>query len=353
MPINQVLEEDLKQTVHSAIPWESLKSGRFLITGATGLVGSMLVKTLLYGNKEKNLDISVYAVVRSREKANDIYKDFLPDPALRFINVDLTIDDLAVDEPIDYIIHTAAVTKSKTMVEKPVETIQTAVFGTIKTLELARVKKVKSYVYISSMEMYGIFADSSKMTTEDDLGYINPLAVRSNYPESKRMCENICISYLSEYQVPVKIARLAQTFGAGILPDENRIFAQFARSVLEQKDIVLHTKGLSEGNYCYLSETIEGILLLLIKGETGEAYNIVNENCHTTIAQMAEMIANEIACGKIKVVFDIPQKNIYGYASDTHMKLSSEQMKNLGWQPKIDLKESYLRLIKFLKIEER
>ena len=351
--MNQVLEEDLRKIVQSKIPFDCVKSGIFFITGATGLVGSMLVKALLYCNKEKNLKITVFAAVRSLEKANDIYKDFLPDPALRFISVDLENDDLKFDGPIDYIIHTASITKSKIMIEKPVETIKTAVLGTIKTLELAKVKKVKSYVYISSMEMYGTFADSSKMTTEDDLGYINPLAVRSNYPESKRMCENICVSYLSEYQVPVKIARLAQTFGAGILPDENRIFAQFARSVLEQKDIVLHTRGLSEGNYCYISETVEGILLLLIKGENGEAYNIVNENCHTTIAQMAEMIANEIACGKIKVVFDIPQKNIYGYASDTHMKLSSEKMKKLGWQPKIDLKESYLRLIKYLEMEER
>ena len=318
--MNQVLEEDLRNIVQSKIPFDSLQSGNFFITGATGLVGSMLVKTLLYCNKKKNLHITVYAAVRSREKANDIYKDFLPDPALRFINVDLENDDLKFDEPIDFIIHSASITKSKTMIEKPVETIKTAVLGTIKTLELARVKKVKSYVYISSMEMYGTFADSNKMTTEDDLGYINPLSIRSNYPESKRMCENICVSYLSEYQVPVKIARLAQTFGAGILPDENRIFAQFARSVIEKKDIVLHTKGLSEGNYCYISETIEGIILLLLNGENGEAYNIVNENCHTTIAQMAEMAANELADGKIKVVFDIPQKNIYGFASDTHMK---------------------------------
>jgi nucleoside-diphosphate-sugar epimerase len=180
------------------------------------------------------------------------------------------------------------------------------------------------------------------------LGFVNPLVVRSNYPESKRMCENLCVAYNSEYGVPVKIARLAQTFGAGVLPSENRVFAQFARSAMEKKNIVLHTTGKSEGNYAYLSETIMAIMLILLKGKNAEAYNVANEECHTTIADMAKMVAEEIANGEIKVVFDIPEDNVFGYAADTHMRLSSEKLRDLGWKPKVGLKDAYIRMMRYM-----
>ena len=183
------------------------------------------------------------------------------------------------------------------------------------------------------------------------LGYINPLAVRSNYPESKRLCENMCVAFWSEYGVPVKIARLSQTFGAGILSGENRVFAQFARSAIEGKDIVLHTRGLSEGNYCYTRDTIMGLFLILIKGENAEAYNVTNPETHTTIVDMARMVCQKFGNGKIKVVFDIPESNQFGYAADTKMKLNADKLKNLGWRPEIGLEEAYRRMIMGMKRE--
>lgn len=221
------------------------------------------------------------------------------------------------------IFHCASVTTSKVMIEKPVETLLTSIDGTKNILELAKEKNLKSVVYISSMEMYGSFDDLDHEVKENDLGYIDPLKVRSNYPECKRLCENMCIAYLSEYDVPVKIARLAQTFGAGILPGENRVFAQFARSASNGENIVLHTKGLSEGNYCYTRDCMTGLLTILLKGKNGEAYNISNPVSHITIADMAKMVAEKIADGKIEVVFDIPENNNFGYAADTKMKLNS------------------------------
>lgn len=236
------------------------------------------------------------------------------------------------------------------MVEQPVETLLTSVEGTRNMLELARAMKVESFIYISSMEVYGTF-DSEKgaNVTESDLGYIDNLAVRSNYPESKRLCENMCIAYQKEYGVNVKIARLSQTFGAGILPGENRVFAQFARSAAAHENIVLHTKGQSEGNYCYTSDCIRGLLTILLKGEEGQAYNVANPDTHTTIADMAQMVCENFSDGQSKVVFDIPQENKYGYAADTHMKLNSDKLKAIGWQPQIDLKEAYNRLIRFMR----
>lgn len=255
------------------------------------------------------------------------------------------LDGICITEDVDYIIHCASVTASKMMIEKPVETIATALQGTKNILDFAVQKKCKSFVYVSSMEVYGSFSGENNSVTEEDIGYLNPLKIRSNYPESKRMCENMCIAYMAEYGVSVRIARLAQTFGAGILPGENRVFAQFARSVIRNENIVLHTKGLSEGNYCYTSDTCLALLVLLEKGTNGEAYNISNPDTHTTIANMARMVCDKIAENKIKVIFDIPKSNTYGYAADTKMKLNIDKMRKLGWAPRIGLEEAYKRLI--------
>lgn len=341
---NQILQEDLESVLTSNIPLSMLESKVILVTGATGLVGSMIIRSLLYANIKLQLNIKVLAVIRNEEKAKQIYGELIKLPEFKLIVNDIR-NNIIIEENVDYIYHCASITTSKIMIEKPVETLLTAVEGTKNLLELAVEKKVKSFVYVSSMEMYGKTEDNVGDVKETDLGYIDPLAVRSNYPESKRLCENMCIAYMEEYGVPIKIARLAQTFGAGILPGENRVFAQFARSVINKKDIILHTEGKSEGNYCYTRDMVEGIILILLKGKNGEAYNVSNPITHTTIANMAEMVANKIANGKIKVVYDIPETNTFGYAADTKMKLNSDKLMKLGWEPKVNLEEAYRRLI--------
>ena len=98
------------------------------------------------------------------------------------------------------------------------------------------------------------------------------MKVRSNYPESKRLCENMCVAYMREYGVKVKIARLAaKRLAQEFLPGENRVFAQFAKSVISGRDIVLHTRGLSEGNYCYTRDCVLGLFIILLYGENGES----------------------------------------------------------------------------------
>lgn len=339
------LIEDLKHIIgDSSISWNDMQDSTFFITGATGLIGSLLCRTLLEANDTRSLSLHVYGFVRSAEKAKMIFGEQLEREDFSLIVGDIA-EVVSIDDDIDYIFHCASVTASKTMISQPVETLMTAVDGTRNMLELAKNKKVRAFVYISSMEVYGSFSNLEHNVTEEDLGYIDPLAVRSNYPESKRLCENMCIAYSVEYGVPVRIARLAQTFGAGILPGENRVFAQFAKSVIKGDDIVLHTKGLSEGNYCYTSDTIKGLLIIALVGKDGEAYNVSNPDTHTTIADMAQMVCRDIAGGTIKVVFNIPESNTFGYAADTKMKLDSSKLQALGWKPEISLYEAYVRLV--------
>ncbi|UEL48685.1 NAD-dependent epimerase/dehydratase family protein [Terrisporobacter hibernicus] len=344
---DEVVQQDLDFVLDSNVDFTKMKDSTILITGATGLIGVSLVRSLIWANVKKNCDIKILVLVRDIEKAKKIYCSMLERNDLHIIKGDI-LDKINIDERIDYIIHCASVTSSKTMIEKPVETIMTSVDGTKNILELAKEKKCKSVVYVSSMEMYGTIKDEYEVT-ENDLGYINPLKLRSNYPESKRLCENLCIAYLSQHSIPVKIARLSQTFGAGILEGENRVFAQFAKCVINNQNIALHTKGNSEGNYCYTSDTVAGLLTILLDGENGEAYNVVNPESHTSIINMAHLVCDKIANGRIMVEFEIPENNQYGYAEDTKLKLNSDKLSKLGWKPQIGLEDSYKRLIKSMK----
>lgn len=170
-----------------------------------------LVRVLLNYNDLDGANNKIIGLARNRQKTKDLYKELCNRKDLKIVYGDI-LDDIYVTEDVDYIIHCASVTASKMMIEKPIETIMTALQGTKNILEFSTKKKCKSFVYVSSMEVYGSFFSGNNNVTEENIGYLNPLKIRSNYPESKRMCENMCIAYMSEYGVPVRIARLAQTF---------------------------------------------------------------------------------------------------------------------------------------------
>lgn len=346
--MKDVLEEDFDKITKRDISWDALRNSSFVITGATGLIGSLIVKYLLYANRTMNFGANIYAVVRNVEKADKIFAEEKTD-ALTYVVADLTKEKVNCEGDCDYIVHAAAVTASKVMVSDPVGTICTSIDGTEKMLQLAVEKKAKAFIYISSMEIYGQPTVGGK-TAEKDLGYVDIENVRSCYPEGKRMCECLCTAYAAQYGVNVISARLAQTFGAGILPTENRVFAQFARSVMRGENIVLHTTGESEGNYVYTADAIAAIMTLLVKGKAGEAYNIANEDSHITIRNMSELVAREIAGEKIQVVIDIPEDSVsLGYAPPVKMWLDASKMRELGWKPEIGLVEAYKRMICWMK----
>lgn len=306
---------------------------KYLLTGATGYIGSLLAKKLVQEGQQ------VAALVRSREKA----RAMLPQE-VEVIPVDL-LDAAAMGElnpSFDYLIHCAAVTASLAMRNHPAEVAASIVNATQHVLELARRAEPRSLVYVSSMEVYGSLpCPEGHRAGEDEAGTgaVDLLAARSCYPLGKRMAENICAAYAREYELPIKIARLAQTFGRGVLPGDNRVFAQFARAAVQGKDIVLHTAGKSMGNYCDIDDALAALLVILEKGRNGEAYNVVNEENTMTIRQLAELAAEVLSAGRSRVVVDIPRDDRYGYAADTGLRLSGAKLMALGWQPRHSLRE--------------
>lgn len=346
-----ILEKEFKHLLSEKfVDFSLYKNKTFLITGATGLVGSLMIKFLLFLDKELKLDLKVLAVIRNQEKFKHLFGELSKGEHVQTVIADLATDQLKIDEPVDFIIHAAAVTNSKQMINDPVGTINVAVNGTEKILSLAQEKKVQSMVYVSSMEIYGQ-VDSSEKITEEGLGYVDLTKTRSCYPESKRMCECLCTAHYSQFGLNVKSARLAQTFGVGILKNENRVFAQFAKSAMAGEDIVLHTKGKSEGNYVYTIDAIKGILIILNRGRNGQAYNVSNPESHTTIKEMANVVKNTIGRESTKVKIDIPKNANLGYAPDTKLFLDSKKLRDLGWVPKVGLSESYRRMAQWINEE--
>lgn len=345
------LQQDLDDLAANLSEIESLADRTILVTGATGLVGSTIVKALLCINRLKSAGMRVIAMVRNEAKAETIFKEVLDRPDFSVVVAELT-RQIAYTGQCDVIIHCASVTSSKEMVTYPVDTIETSILGTLNILNFAVDAGCKSFVYVSSMEVYGIIDGDSREVCENQLGYIDPLAVRSNYPESKRMCENLAVAFNVQHGLNTKIARLSQTFGAGVRYEDTRVFAQFARSVIEDKDIVLRTTGQSEGNYTYLADAVRALLTIATRGEPGQAYNIANPECHTTIAGMAKLVAEEVAQGKIKVTFDIDETNSSGFAPATKLKLNSDKLQSLGWKPIYGLGDSYRRMIQSMEKQQ-
>lgn len=337
---NNILLQDIQQVVRS-VDLSELKNSSIFVTGATGLLGSFIIRVLLYLNKTENYNVQIFALIRNKEKAEKIFGEYSHNDNINWIIGD--IRNFIIKENIDYIIHGASVTSSQDFLHKPVETISTALYGTERILEISKKLKPKSVVYLSSMEVFGVTDTRLEEVKESDYGYIDILNPRSSYSEGKRLCECLCASYASEYGVPVKIARLTQTLGAGIDYNDSRVAAQFMRSVIENKDIVLKTEGKTRRPIVYISDAVSGIFTVLLRGQSGESYTVANKKTIATIRETAEMISHNIAQDKIKVVFDIdvPKE----YAPNLNLNLNTDKLESLGWTAQIDLEESYRRMI--------
>ena len=339
----ETLEEDFL-SLKKSFDFSLLKNSRVFVTGATGLLGSQILLFLDYLNRTENYSMTLIGLIRNEDKAKKVFGNSYQNITFIIGNV-LKLPE--IPQHIDYIIHGASVTSSLDFVSKPVETIDIAVNGTMNILRFAQSKAIKSMVYLSSMEVFGI-TDGKGKVNESDYGYIDILNTRSSYSESKRLCECLCHSFAKEFSLPVKIARLTQTLGAGIDYNDTRVAAQFARAVIERHDIVLKTTGATKRPVIYTSDAVSAVLTVLLKGSDGQAYTAANEGTFYTIRETAEIIVSEIAKNKIKLVFDIqdiPQE----YAPNLNLNLNTNLLCSLGWSAKVGLKEAYERMIKSMR----
>lgn len=339
-------ERDIEEFVKTFTTVDWLKDKTVMVTGATGLIGSCTVKCLLGLNKAYHLNMRIVVVVRNLDKAKVMFGDGCPSLSYYIYDFGSSADFLA--PACDYIFHYACPTASRYFIEHPVETVKSMVNGTEMMLEYQRKHPTSCMVYVSSMEVYGVVDDDSKPLDEEMLGSVSLTDIRSSYPQGKRMAELMCFAYAKQYHLHVRIGRLAQTFGAGIASNDNRVFAQFARSIINKEDIILHTKGESARDYCYTTDAILGLFFILMHGEDGECYNIANEETYCSIREMADMLCREFNPNSHTI---IQLQDGMGYPATTKLRLSTSKLRRLGWQPYVGLREMFARLIASLREE--
>lgn len=342
--MNCIQIEDYKR-IHALpfIDWERLTGKSILITGSTGLIGSNLVNALIYINSVEKLGLKLILLVRNIEAAKKKFGEKSQSIQYRLYRLGERMD---VEERIDYIVHMASPTSSKFFTEKPADTMTANIEGTRAMLELAREKKTEKFVYLSTMEVYG-FPTAGHTVKENELGAFETMNARNSYPIGKIACEALCNSYWIQHHVPAVVLRATQTFGPGVGYDDGRVFAQFMRCVVEKKDIILKSAGLTERPYLYTGDAVSAIIVGLLDGVSGEAYTVANPDTYCSIKDMAQMVADKIASGKIKVTFDITSNlSKLGYADTLYMNLNIDKIKKLGWYPFVSLQEMFERMIK-------
>lgn len=346
---NNVYQEDMSLIFQDkCIEWKKLTGKTIFITGGTGLIGSTVINGLLYADKKLNLHLHVIALVRNLEKAEKMFQPLYLENKLKFVIGSVESLPTILDR-VDYIIHGASPTASLYFIQHPVETIQTAVQGTKNILELAKRNQVKSVLYLSSMEVYGA-PITDDLIPETQGCSLNSMTVRSCYPIAKRLCENLCASYASEYGVQVEVIRLAQTFGPGVSIDDARVFAEFARDAMHGTDIELQTAGTSKRMYLYTADAVTAILTVLLSGKSGEAYNAANSATYCSIVEMAQLVAHEIAHDAIRVhVPTIKLEADSKFSPPHHLNLDVGKIYELGWRPTIGLRDMYLKMISGMK----
>ena len=338
---NPLYQEDLNRIVE--IPeMETLKGKSFLITGATGLIGVCMIDALMHYNHQ-GAGIQIYAVGRSWEKAKSRLGEYGEDIHFHFIEQDVR-QPLPEDIHVDVIIPLASNTHPLAYSQYPIETIEINVKGAEHSLNKALACGA-TLLYPSSVEVYGN-ARGEDLFTEDYTGKLNLENARACYPESKRLSEALCISYMAERGAKVKIARLSRVFGPTMLKSDSKASSQFILKALAGEDIILKSKGEQFFSYTYVADVVRAMLFILLHGEMGGAYNVSNKECNVKLKDFAGACARW--AGK-EVVFDLPSEvEQKGYSVAMHAILDNSRLLSIGCQPFYPFDEAIDRTLNVL-----
>ncbi len=338
--MDEIVRQDLEKIKSDISDLHSKIQGKtFLVTGGAGFIGSWICDLLAdLGAKVICVDNLVTGSEKNLQNRNQ---------NMQFVNSDITNFEFKGD--CDYIIHLAAIPSPLVYLERPIETLNTSITGTKNILEIARRTNVKGFIFASTSEVYGDPPADMVPTSENFFGYVNPVGARAAYYEGKRIAETLCSLYWKDYKTPVRIARLFNTYGPRLdfkLPSSyGRAVINFIKQSLNNEPVLVFGDGKQTRSFCYITDTITGILrLLLIDGLDGKVINIGNQE-EIKIIDLAEKIIS-FTNPNSKVAFkQLPEDDPLRRLPDI---TKAQQL--LGYKPAVGLDEGLKRTIEWARV---
>ena len=307
-----------------------LEPSRIMVTGGAGFLGSHLCERLIAAGHEVLCVDNFYTGRRRNVQA------LLSSPQFEIMRHDVTVP-LFVE--VDQIYNLACPASPVHYQFDPVQTTKTSVHGAINVLGLA--KRVKAKIFqASTSEVYG--DPTVHPQTEDYWGNVNPIGIRSCYDEGKRCAETLFFDYWRQHRVKIKVARIFNTFGPRMHPNDGRVVSNFILQALQNQDITLYGDGDQTRSFCYVDDLVEGFLRLMATGDdvTGPI-NLGNPH-ESTIRELATLII-ELTGSKSKLVhLPLPQDDPRQRRPDI-----TQARDVLGWEPKTPLVEGLKRTIAY------
>jgi dTDP-glucose 4,6-dehydratase len=306
--------------------------GRVCVTGAAGFIGSHLCESLVEdGHEVVALDNG--ATGRTENLDPVFYRD------------DFTYRDHDVTEyvhvagDLDWVVHLASLASPVFYKRHPIDTLAVGATGTRRTLDLA-VEKDARYLFASTSEVYG--DPEVNPQSEDYRGNVDPYGPRSCYDESKRYAEALIRAYRDERDVDVRVARIFNTYGPRLRPDDGRVVPTFVRQALAGDPLTVHGEGEQTRSFCYVSDMVAG-LRALMDAEVRTPVNLGNPD-ERTILELAELIL-DVTGGDGGITHEPRPPDDPSVRRPDIGKARRE----LGWRPEVALREGLERTVEYFR----
>ncbi len=321
-PLADLLKRDLDYvTAGLRDELATMAGSRLLITGGAGFLGYYMVRGVLHWNDRAPASDRIHVTVF------DNYVRGIPAwlEALRGRD-DLTLTRFDVRQPLpdpmpefEYIVHAAGIASPIYYRLHPLETMDANIDGVRNLLEYARARVEKKrdfrgFIFYSSSEIYGDPAPEEIPTREDYRGNVSCTGPRACYDESKRYGETLCVVFARHYGVPVKMVRPFNNYGPGLKISDRRVIPDFARDVMNGRDIVMLSDGKPKRTFCYVADAVVGYYKALVRGGMGEAYNVGVDRPEISMNELAEKVvatARDLFGYAGRVVMQAPKESDY------------------------------------------
>ncbi|WP_341899137.1 UDP-glucuronic acid decarboxylase family protein [Ferrovibrio terrae] len=308
------------------------ESGRVLITGGAGFLGSHLCERLIKDGMDVLCVDNYFTGRRTNVEA------LLKHPSFEIMRHDVTFP-LYVE--VDQIYNLACPASPIHYQHDPVQTTKTSVHGAINMLGLA--KRVRATIFqASTSEVYG--DPQVHPQTEEYWGHVNPIGLRSCYDEGKRCAETLFFDYHRQHKLKIKVGRIFNTYGPRMHPNDGRVVSNFIVQALQGKDITIYGKGTQTRSFCYVSDLIEAFVRLMASGpEVTGPINLGNP-VEFTMIELAEAVLR-LTGSSSKLIFQpLPSDDPKQRQPDI-----SKAKQALGWEPKVKLEDGLKETIAYFR----